>query len=139
MHPNWSDCLDKWTFAAGKGHEINNLSTQSGGHEMVEADRGYRDNRCRHCDVVAPRSDGRAKSRAMRKHETAKSDRKTFGCLYQLWRLDLSKYSIAFHANALKYKLEGDQNSIVSTGIPHDAFGKECLLYLLRLVDGIHG
>ena len=79
--------------------------------EMAEADRGYRDLSCRHCDVVVSRRDARAKSRAMRRHETVNSDLKAFGCLYQQWRHDLNKHALAFASCAMltqmKYKLEG--------------------------------
>ena len=37
--------------------------------EMVEADAGYRDVKCRHPDVVVSRSDGRAKARARPRNE----------------------------------------------------------------------
>ena len=79
--------------------------------EMVEADRGYKDDKCRYCDVVVSKSDGRAKSRAMRRHETVNSDLKTFGCLEHQWRHELSKHSLAFASCAfltqMKYELEG--------------------------------
>lgn len=102
-------------FPAGKWPDINifrrNLIHMLLPGEMVEADRGYRDAAVRHCDVVVSKSDGRAKSRAMRRHETVNSDLKTFGCLEQQWRHDLFKHSLAFAACALltqfKYQLEG--------------------------------
>ena len=82
-----------------------------GPNEMVEADLGYKDPKCRHSDVVVSRSDGRAKSRAMRRHETINGDLKDFECLVQQWRHDLSKHSMAFSSCVLltmmKYKLEG--------------------------------
>jgi hypothetical protein len=102
-------------FPAGRWPDINifrrNLKNMLLPGEMVEADRGYKDVACRHCDVVVSKSDARAKSRAMRRHETVNSDLKTFGCLENRWRHDLTKHGLAFTACAfliqMKYKLEG--------------------------------
>ena len=77
----------------------------------MEADRGYRDICCRHCDVVVSKNDARAKSRAMRRHETVNADIKNFGCMYQQWRHQLGKHVLAFRSCALlvqiTYRLEG--------------------------------
>ena len=102
-------------FRAGKWPDVNIFRRDLKGKllpgEMIEADRGYRDPSVRHCDVVVSRSDARAKSRAMRRHETVNSDLKTFGCLNQQWRHELGKHSVAFSSCAfliqMKYKLEG--------------------------------
>lgn len=102
-------------FRAGKWPDINifrcDLIHKLLPNELVEADRGYRDAAVRHCDVVVSRSDARAKSRAMRRHETVNSDLKTFACLGNQWRHKLLKHSLAFESCALltqmKYKLEG--------------------------------
>ena len=102
-------------FPAGKWPDINifrrNLKGLLLPGEMVETDRGYKDITCRHSDVVTSKADSRAKSRAMRRHETVNGDLKTFGCLKQQWRHDLSKHNVAFSSCAfltqMKYKLEG--------------------------------
>jgi hypothetical protein len=79
--------------------------------EMAEADKGYRDDAVRHCDFVVSKSDARAKSRAMRRHETVNGDLKAFGCLKQQWRHELSFHLFAFAACCLliqvTYQLEG--------------------------------
>jgi hypothetical protein len=102
-------------FPAGAWPDVNNFRRNLK-HlllpgEMVETDRGYRDLSCRHCDVVVSRADARAKSRAMRCHETVNSDLKTFECLNRQWRHELSNHGVAFGACAflvqMKYKLEG--------------------------------
>jgi DDE superfamily endonuclease len=102
-------------FPAGKWPDIN-IFRKELKHlllpgEMVEADRGYKDLSCRHCDVVVSKSDARAKSRAMRRHETMNADLKCFECLNRQWRHTLDKHILAFASCALlvqmKYKLEG--------------------------------
>ena len=102
-------------FRAGKYPDVNifrkYLRNKLQPGEMVEADRGYRDDRCRHCDVVVSRKDARAKSRTMRRHEGVNADIKNFGCMYQQWRHPLEKHRLAFCSVAflvqLTYRLEG--------------------------------
>ena len=102
-------------FRAGKWPDIKifrrNLREKLAPGELAVADRGYRDNRCRHSDVVISRGDARAKSRTMRRHEGVNADIKSFGCMYQQWRHLLNKHQFAFCSFAflvqLNYRLEG--------------------------------
>jgi hypothetical protein len=71
-------------FPAGKWPDINifrrNLKQILPPGETVEADRGNKYISCMHSDVVVSKADSRAKSRAMRRHETVNGDLKAFGC-----------------------------------------------------------
>ena len=84
--------------------------------EMVEADRGYRDCKCRHTEVVVSPSDERAKAAVMARHEGTNGDLKIFGALSQAWRHALEKHSIAFRScvtlTQLKYNVCGNKNQV---------------------------
>ena len=75
-------------------------------NEMVEADKGYPDEKCRHCDVVFSPSDARAKEAVMGRHESVNGDLKTFGCLDQVWRHPLENHSTVFGAAVVMVQMK---------------------------------
>ena len=73
--------------------------------EMVEANHGCLDNKCRHPDVAFNWADVCAKTMARSHHETDNGNLKQFGCLNQMWRHPLERHSVAFGACATLVQL----------------------------------
>lgn len=102
-------------FKAGRWPDINIFRRTLKGkllpHEMVEADMGYMDPKCRHSCIVVSRNDARAKAACMARHESVNGDLKNFGCLAHVWRHPLEKHVIAFEAcvvlTQIKYTMYG--------------------------------
>ena len=82
-----------------------NLKQKLAPGEMVEADGGYKDDKCRVPDDIVSRADARAKDRSRSRHETINGKLKRFGCLAQIWRHPREQHKSAFAAVAVIVQL----------------------------------